>query len=149
MALKFVYSNWSTCRETEKESGFNSFPTIERHHYYRPQRSCEGYVFTRVCHSVQGGGCLPQCMLVYCHHHRPPPPPYPRLLLRTVRILLECILVHKNTTQAFHDFFTSDTMISKISYTFIRLDVPRAIHRAQHKTRNWGKMLGGHPLPSP
>ena len=22
---------------------------------YRPQRSCEGYVFTRVCHSVHGG----------------------------------------------------------------------------------------------
>ena len=31
-------------------------------------RSCEGYVFTRVCHSVQGG-CLSQCMLWY--HHRP------------------------------------------------------------------------------
>ena len=25
---------------------------------HRPQRSCEGYVFTRVCHSVHGGGCL-------------------------------------------------------------------------------------------
>ena len=25
---------------------------------YRPQRSCEGYVFTRVCHSVRGGVCL-------------------------------------------------------------------------------------------
>ena len=24
--------------------------------YYRPQRSCEGYVFTRVCHSVHRGG---------------------------------------------------------------------------------------------
>ena len=24
-------------------------------HYYRPQRSCEGYVFTPVCHSVHGG----------------------------------------------------------------------------------------------
>ena len=23
--------------------------------YYRPQRSCEGYVFTPVCHSVRGG----------------------------------------------------------------------------------------------
>ena len=23
--------------------------------YYRPQRSCEGYVFTRVCHSVHRG----------------------------------------------------------------------------------------------
>ena len=29
---------------------------------YRPQRSCEGYVLTRVCHSVhggEGGGCYP------------------------------------------------------------------------------------------
>ena len=25
---------------------------------YRPQRSCEGYVFTRVCHSVHKGGCV-------------------------------------------------------------------------------------------
>ena len=28
---------------------------------YRPQRSCEGYVFTGMCLST--GGCLPQCML--------------------------------------------------------------------------------------
>ena len=38
-----------------------------------------------------GGGCLPQCMLGYTH---PPPPPSRRLLLRTVRIPLECILVN-------------------------------------------------------
>ena len=31
--------------------------------YYRPQRSCEGYVFTPVCLSTRGG--LPQCMLGY------------------------------------------------------------------------------------
>ena len=31
---------------------------------YRPQRSCEGYVFTGVCLST-GGRCLPQCMLGY------------------------------------------------------------------------------------
>ena len=37
---------------------------------YRPQRSCEGYVFTGVCLSTGGGwGCLPQCMLGY---HTPP-----------------------------------------------------------------------------
>ena len=36
--------------------------------HYRPQRSCEGYVFTPVCHSVHRGG-LPQCMLGY---HTPP-----------------------------------------------------------------------------
>ena len=35
-------------------------------YYYRPQRSCgQGYVFTRVCDSVNGGGGLPQCMLGY------------------------------------------------------------------------------------
>ena len=27
--------------------------------FYRPQRSCEGYVFTRVCDSVHRGGCYP------------------------------------------------------------------------------------------
>ena len=32
---------------------------------YRPQRSCEGYVFTRVCHSIHsggGGGAIPACI---------------------------------------------------------------------------------------
>ena len=29
--------------------------------HYRPQRSCEGYVFTPVCHSVHGGVCLSAC----------------------------------------------------------------------------------------
>ena len=30
--------------------------------HYRPQRSCEGYGFTPVCHSVHGGGvCLSAC----------------------------------------------------------------------------------------
>ena len=62
---------------------------------YCPQRSCEGYVFTGVCLSM--GGCLPQCMVGYT----PPPgsrhpPRWP--LLRTVRILLECILVQQMWT---------------------------------------------------
>ena len=50
--------------------------------FYRPQRSCgQGYVFTRVCDSVNTGGCLPQCMLGYhpLPRSRPPrnrhPPP--------------------------------------------------------------------------
>ena len=35
--------------------------------FYRPQRSCgQGNVFTGVCLSTGGGGCLPQCMLG-CH----------------------------------------------------------------------------------
>ena len=29
--------------------------------YYRPQRSCEGYVFTPVCPSTGGGICLSAC----------------------------------------------------------------------------------------
>ena len=58
------------------------------------------------CLSVHGGG-QPQCMLVYHPREQAPPgtrhppqdqaPPLPknrRLLLRTVRILLECILVY-------------------------------------------------------
>ena len=35
-------------------------------YFYRPQRSCgQGNIFTPVCHSVHGGGGLPQCMLGY------------------------------------------------------------------------------------
>ena len=84
--------------------------------YYRPQRSCgQGNVFTGVCLSTGGGGCLPLCMLG-CHtppHGEPPawrtppgmenppgwrtPPRGSRLqhtvYERPVRILLECILV--------------------------------------------------------
>ena len=30
-------------------------------YHYCPQRSCEGYVFTRVCHSVHRGVCLGAC----------------------------------------------------------------------------------------
>ena len=91
--------------------------------FYRPQRSCEGYVFTPVCHSVHRMG-LPQCMLGYTPSweqtlplpgSRPPgssrhppgadtplwaDPPHPadgyccrQLLLRMVCILQECILV--------------------------------------------------------
>ena len=74
--------------------------------FYRPQRSCEGYVFTTVCHSVHRGG-LTQYMLGYHtppgtrhpqgpdtpRNQAPPPPASRRLLLRTVRILLECNLV--------------------------------------------------------
>ena len=65
--------------------------------FYRSQRSCEGYVFTPVCHSVHRVGGLPQCMLGYQPPGKHPlreAPPYQRwLTLRTVRILLECILI--------------------------------------------------------
>ena len=43
--------------------------------YYRPQRKCEGYVFTGVCLSTGGWGCLPQCMLGY---YTPPGADTPR-----------------------------------------------------------------------
>ena len=55
-----------------------------------------GYVFTRVCHSVPGPGggdpgpCPAGCV---SQHALRQTPPSIRLLLRTVRILLECILV--------------------------------------------------------
>ena len=90
---------------------------------YRPQRSCEGYVFTPVCHSVHRGGvCLSACWDTTPREQTHPPsrhppgadthpsradttpgsrhppeqtPPGRRLPLRTVRILLECILVRK------------------------------------------------------
>ena len=68
--------------------------------YYRPQRSCEGYVFTRFCHSVHRGVCLSACWDTTPQEQTPrgeipleQTPPPRRLLLRTVRILLECILV--------------------------------------------------------
>ena len=97
---------------------------------YRPQRSCEGYVFTgRVCLSTGGGVSAPEGMstcegsapggdvcsrgggvwsgegvclgggsgrgvgIPACTKADPPHPWERRLLLRTVRILLECILV--------------------------------------------------------
>ena len=69
---------------------------LETNHY-RPQRSCEGYVFTPVCHSVHKGRvCLSACWDATpppSGSRHPPPPEQRRLLLWTVRILLECILV--------------------------------------------------------
>ena len=44
-------------------------------YYYRPQRSCEGYVFTPVFLSTGVEGGLPQCMLGY---HPAPGPGIPR-----------------------------------------------------------------------
>ena len=53
------------------------------------------FLHLSVSHSVHGGrgGCLLQCMLAY--HTTTPPPGSRRLLLRTVRIIPECILVLK------------------------------------------------------
>ena len=104
-------------------------PYLGLENIYRPQRSCEGYVFTPVCHSVHRVGvCLSACWDTTPPQSRhplgadtpqirhppgadtpwnthpprpgtlpgagnPPPREQRRLLLRTVRILLECILV--------------------------------------------------------
>ena len=40
--------------------------------YYRPQRSSEGYVFTRVCHSVHRGVCLSACWDTTPQEQTPP-----------------------------------------------------------------------------
>ena len=70
------------------------FLTID---FYRPQRSCEGYVFTGVCLSTGGGGLVPGGCLLRGVVGIPActeadPLRERQLLLRTVRILLECIL---------------------------------------------------------
>ena len=52
---------------TLHRSGFGSLsglgsPIVTIPHFYRPQRSCgQNYVFTRVCHSVNGGGGAGVC----------------------------------------------------------------------------------------
>ena len=70
-------------------------------HIYRPQRSCSKVIFSQACvkNSVHGGRgvCLSACWdtppWTDPPHGQTPPPPSRRLLQRTVRILLECILV--------------------------------------------------------
>ena len=66
---------------------------------YRPQTKLrKGNVFTSVCQEFcpqEGGGVHPQTDLPPGRHPpgKTPPAPSRRLLLRTLRILLECILV--------------------------------------------------------
>ena len=106
-------------RENGMES-HNACEVIEFFRNYRPQRSCEGYVFTCVCHSVHRGcysrmhcrwypnmpcsrspgGCLVPggggCLVLGGAWSRgcvERPLESRWLLLRTVHILLECILV--------------------------------------------------------
>ena len=56
--------------------------TVAANTNYRPQRSCEGYVFTGVCLSTGGGGCLSACWDITPPRSRHPPvadpPPPPR-----------------------------------------------------------------------
>ena len=67
---------------------------LYQRHYYRPQTKLrEGYVFTSVCDSVNGG-VYP--IMPWSHSTPPPPDQTPPLVVavRAVRILLECILVN-------------------------------------------------------
>ena len=50
-------TEWEIQTEHIDNSSRHMFMVSFLHHYYRPQRSCgQGYVFTRVCDSVHGGG---------------------------------------------------------------------------------------------
>ena len=70
---------------------------IEKNPYYLLQRSCGKVMFTPVCDSVHGGGVSGRHLPSGQTPPRQTPPcagtPQRRPLQRTVRILLECILV--------------------------------------------------------
>ena len=53
------------------QSSCQSYTTLISLPHYRPQRSCESYVFTGIC--LSEGGCLPQCMVGYTPQSRHPP----------------------------------------------------------------------------
>ena len=44
---------------------YTCIPTTQRLFLPPATKLGQGYVFTRVCDSVHGAGCLPQCMLGY------------------------------------------------------------------------------------
>ena len=80
-----------------------AIPAYNEPAYYRPQRSCEGYVFTPVCHSGPQGASASVHAGIPPWEQSPPlgadlppeqTPPSRWLLLQTIRILLECILVY-------------------------------------------------------
>ena len=89
-------------------SPFPSAIAYEALFNYRPQQSCGKVIFSEayVKDSVHRGVSASVHARIHTHPWAPPPPsrhlplgrhppPSRRLLLRTVRILLECILVHK------------------------------------------------------
>ena len=103
-----------TTKSVDISTYYDSFTLRLKPHFYRPQRSCKGYVFTGVC--PHGGVCLSACWDTIPpgadppradtpqsrhprsrHPPRADTPPERRPLLRTERILLECILVIKRT----------------------------------------------------
>ena len=76
--------------------GIQEFVHFIRYNFYRPQtKLLKGYVFIPVCHSVQRrlGGVQVQAQGGVSQHALRQTIPSRQLLLRTVRILLECILV--------------------------------------------------------
>ena len=110
-------------------------------YHYRPQRSCgQGYVFTRVCHSVNMGGGLPQCMLGYHPPGSRPPPkeappgsryPPPRHTVneRPVRILLECILVLNANTIYHLRLLDVETLLFAGYFTYtVNIPTSRKVH---------------------
>ena len=78
---------------------------------YHPQAKFrKGNVFTPVCQSFCSGGCLPQCMLGSPPGRHPPTSRW--LLLRTVLILLECILVSLDFSATLRCENTASTLSS-------------------------------------
>ena len=63
---------------SDSPNSLNSLKVLLHTCFYRPQQSCECYVFTCVCLSTRGGGHLPQCMLGYHHPQEQTPPPWSR-----------------------------------------------------------------------
>ena len=112
-----IVSHWLLVRGNVCSQAYTFLPPateVSGSYCYRPQRSCgQGYVFTCVCDSVNKGGvCLSACWDITSPGSRHPlgadtpqeqthpqqqTPPGSRLRHtvneRTVRILLECILV--------------------------------------------------------
>ena len=69
------------------------FPPVDISSFYRPRMKLrKGNVFTPVCDSVHAGGFTPPWAATSPRQSRHPPARYP--MHRTVRILLECILVY-------------------------------------------------------
>ena len=97
----------------------------------------QGYVFTGVCDSVNGGGCLPQRMLGYPPGSRHPPTadtppgadtPTPAQSMlgdtvnaRAVHILLECNLVYNKSTTRHGTYLYTISYIGRLSLNLIGL----------------------------
>ena len=110
-----------------------SLRICRKRNIYRKQRSCEGYVFTRVYLST-GGVCLSACWDTTHPESRHTPrggtspwagtpwrrhPPRRRLLLRTVRILLECTLVWDQMLNVIPPLITRSFFVWTVYYVSI------------------------------